>query len=55
MFLNKQEKDQLNNKIKLYQLRRERNPVIYNIELTKFFVKKGKEGILEKAKCKKIK
>lgn len=46
MFLNKPEKDQLNHKIKLYQLRRERNPIIYNIKLTKFFISKQKEGIL---------
>ena len=55
MFLNKQEKDLLTHKIKLYQLRREKNPVIYSLELTKFFIKKKQESILEKTRLKKIK
>lgn len=55
MFLNKQEKDLLAHKIKLYQLRREKNPVIYSLELTKFFIKKKFESILEKTRVKQIK
>ena len=55
MFLNRQEKDLLTHKIKLYQLRREKNPVIYSLELTKFFIKKKQESILEKTRLKKIK
>lgn len=45
----------LSHKIKLYQLRREKNPVIYSLELTKFFIKKKNECILEKTRQKKIK
>lgn len=54
-FLNKQEKDLLTHKIKVYQLRREKNPVIYSLELTKFFIKKKQESILEKSRAKKVK
>lgn len=55
MFLSKQEKELLTHKIKLYQLRREKNPVIYSLELTKFFIKKKFESILEKTRIKQIK
>ena len=55
MFLSKQEKELLTHKIKLYQLRREKNPVIYSLELTKFFIKKKFESILEKTRVKQIK
>ena len=55
MFLTRPEKDVLAHKIKLYQQRRERNPVIYSLELTKFFIKKKRESILEKTRLKQIK
>lgn len=55
MFLSKQEKNELNQKIRLYQLRREKNPIIYSFELTKFFIRRKKEALIEKTKNKKVK
>lgn len=55
MFLSNQEKKELNNKIRLYQLRREKNPIIYSFELTRFFVIRKKGSLIEKTKTKKIK
>jgi hypothetical protein len=55
MFLSKQEKNELKNKIQLYQLRREKNPITYSLSLNKFFIRRKKEGLIEKTKSKKIK
>ena len=54
-FLDKNEKEILSHKVRLYHLKRERNPVFYSIELSKFFIRKKREGILEKSLGMRIK
>ena len=54
-FLNKDEKEILSHKVRLYHLKRERNPILYSIELSKFFIRRKRELILEKMQSMKIK
>ena len=36
-------------------MRREKNPITYSLSLNKFFIRRKKEGLIEKTKSKKIK